>query len=488
MKPALADRLSRAVVGCYSRRWKQRYAAELLDVLDQHQAGPRTVLSLAGGALSTHLDPDYRMQIRLSRDARIYIAIFAAIIVGVPALVILPMIPRAIRESRWQPSSSDSVAAIAFSRDQRILVSATGGPPWEATSTLWDLTGQVRPRRLSVFEGGSPATISPDGATVAANAFGGRAQAALWNVTRPRHPARLAVLSAGLSGALWGQAFSPDGRILATASTSGLVLWDVADPARPRLLRRLAVAPLVPDNPGPLPFGVSQGDLVFSPDGRMLASVSGRGQVTVWNRGPPGPCHPHRHPGRPARLLRGARVLPRGNLLAGVTYHGSVLVFRVAGPAARPASPSAPASWPVRGSPAEDAPRPAPAAAARFAAAYAAGFTPDGRALRVVIARPETWPGTAARDTVFAWQVTGSGSPQRPHHHLPRRQRRPAGPDRRRPHRGRRLRSQTARYTCGPCPDPAPPRGQAPKVPASGPPQGKEPTPPGQHQVWPQAP
>ena len=124
MTPALADRLSRAVVGCYPPRWKQRYAAELLDVLDQHHAGPRTVLSLAGGALSTHLDPDYRMQMpRLSRDAKQVAAIVAAIIVGVPALVILPMIPRAIRESRWQPSSSNSVDAIALSRDQRILVS-----------------------------------------------------------------------------------------------------------------------------------------------------------------------------------------------------------------------------------------------------------------------------------------------------------------------------------------------------------------------------
>jgi hypothetical protein len=37
------------------------------------------------------------------------------------------------------------------------------------------------------------------------------------------------------------------------------------------------------------------------------------------------------------------------------------------------------------------------------------GFTPDGRVLTVVIARPETWPSTAARDTVFSWQVTGSG-------------------------------------------------------------------------------
>ena len=132
------------------------------------------------------------------------------------------------------------MGAIAFSRDQRILVSASGGPPWSATSTLWNVTGQAQPRRLSEFEGGNPATISPDGRTVATNAFGGRR--ALWNVTRPRHPAREAVLSAGLSGALWGEAFSPDGRILAAASTSGLVLWNVADPARPRLLRCLAAA------------------------------------------------------------------------------------------------------------------------------------------------------------------------------------------------------------------------------------------------------
>ena len=296
MKPALADRLSRAVVGCYPRRWKQRYAAELLDVLDQHQAGPRTVVSLAGGALSTHLDPDYRMQIRLkphlSRDAKLYIAIFAAIIFGLPALVILPMVPRAIRESRWEPSSSDSVDAIAFSRDRRILVSATSGPPWEASSTLWDVTDQARPRRLSVFEGGSPATISPDGATVAANAFGGRAQAALWNVTRP------------------------------------------------------------------------------------------------------------------------VRVTTRPGILASARFPGG-------GDA--PASPCGPGPG------------------CSVPAAYAVGFTPDGRALTVVVDRPETYPSTAARDTVFTWQVGRLGCPQRPHHHLPRRQRRPADPGPGRPHRGRRF-------------------------------------------------
>ena len=69
----LAARLSRAMIGCYPRRWKHRYRDEILDVLDQHQASSRTILSLAGGALATHLDPDYRMErpvIRVKSDAQ----------------------------------------------------------------------------------------------------------------------------------------------------------------------------------------------------------------------------------------------------------------------------------------------------------------------------------------------------------------------------------------------------------------------------------
>ena len=51
MRPHLAARLSGALVACYPPRWKQRYREEMLEVLDQHQASSRTVLSLAGGAL-----------------------------------------------------------------------------------------------------------------------------------------------------------------------------------------------------------------------------------------------------------------------------------------------------------------------------------------------------------------------------------------------------------------------------------------------------
>jgi hypothetical protein len=414
MRPALADRLSRALVGCYPPRWKQRYAAEVLDVLDQHRAGPRTVLSLAGGVLSTHLDPSYRMEIRamprLGRDTLGNLTIFAVIMVGLAAVTVGPAIARNIRESSWHASTDGSVGTVAFSRDLRLMVSTVGNTPWAATSTLWDVTDRARPRRLSVFEGGSTITISPDGRTVATSAFSG--QPALWNVARPRHPARLAVLPARFpSGALWGEAFSPAGGILAVSSMSGLVLWNVADPSRPRLLRTVA-APLQPRGPAPVPFGVGNGDLVFSPDGHMLASVSGSGQATLWNVTHPAHATRIATMAGPRDYFTALAFSPRGNLLAGVTYHGSVLVFRLAVPA-RPVRAAlrtrilASARFPGGGG---TVPASSCAPSCGVAAAAAAAFTPHGHALTVVVDRTETFPSTAARDTVFTWQVASSGA------------------------------------------------------------------------------
>jgi WD40 repeat protein len=207
------------------------------------------------------------------------------------------------------------------------------------------------------------------------------------------------------------------GRLLSTWLVTGrgecwrpgplrLVLWNVADPARPRLLRRLAAAPLVPDNPGPLPFGVSQADLVFSPDGHILASVSGRDQVTLWNVTRPDRATRIATLAGPRDYFAALAFSPRGSLLAGVTYHGSVLVFRVAGPVLVTTRPGilASARFPGGGR------APASPCGCGADAAYAAAFAPDGHALTVVIARPETSPSTAARDTVFTWQVAGPGT------------------------------------------------------------------------------
>jgi hypothetical protein len=47
MRPGLAGRLSRALVGWHPRRWRERYREEMLEVLDQHRPTARTVASLA---------------------------------------------------------------------------------------------------------------------------------------------------------------------------------------------------------------------------------------------------------------------------------------------------------------------------------------------------------------------------------------------------------------------------------------------------------
>jgi hypothetical protein len=124
MKSALADRLCRALVGCYPPRWKRRYAAEMLDVLDQHRTGARTILSLAGGALTTHLDPGYRMEIRaMPRDqAR----------------------PRRLAEFEGGDPTT-------ISPDGRtVATSAFGGQP-----ILWNVTRPARAARIATLLGSS---------------------------------------------------------------------------------------------------------------------------------------------------------------------------------------------------------------------------------------------------------------------------------------------------------------------------------------------
>ena len=203
-----------------------------------------------------------------------------------------------------------------------------------------------------------------------------------------------------------------------------------------------------------MPFGVTQGDLVFSADGRMLASVSGSGQVTVWDVARPARATRIATLAGPGDYFAALAFSPRGNLLAGVTYHGSVLVFRVAGPA-RPARVTtrpgilASARFPGGGST-----QAGPCGGdCGFAAAYAVGFTPDGHALTVVVDRPETYPSTAARDTVFTWQVAGWG----PSATSPPSSATSATPSRSWPRTAESwptAPSQAARYTCGPRPDP----------------------------------
>jgi len=100
---------------------------------------------------------------------------------------------------------------------------------------------------------------------------------------------------------------------------------------------------------------------------------------------------------------------PHGDLLAGVTTAGTVLVYRLD-------DPGRPALTASRSGLAAQALYPgAVRAPAGLAAScpgcttpsYALGFAPGGRALTVVL--DLGFPDNSSRDTAFTWQVTASG-------------------------------------------------------------------------------
>jgi WD40 repeat protein len=119
--------------------------------------------------------------------------------------------------------------------------------------------------------------LDPDGRLLASASSDG--VVILWDLAEPDHPARTATLDLRRPRrwiAKCELAFSPDGRLLATGTTAGTVtVWDVTRPAHPAQAAALAT--------GRSWFITHRHAVAFSPDGRLLASASSDGGVTLWD-------------------------------------------------------------------------------------------------------------------------------------------------------------------------------------------------------------
>ena len=234
---------------------------------------------------------------------------------------------RQLTASAGLPGANIKVNSVAISPGGHLI--ATGDS--EGRVELWrregaGLTELGTPQVASRLPAGFTNQVefvafSPDGKVLASAGDDGKVR--LWNVTGPAGLAPLAVIPDSRP-AVFSVAFSPSGRTLAAASGDDKVrLWNVTDPAGPVQLGGAL--------PGPTNTAYS---VAFSPDGHLLAVGSADKDIRLWDVSEL--ARPHRIGPLltgPAGYVYSVAFGPGGHVLAAGNTDGSVWLWNLARPA-----------------------------------------------------------------------------------------------------------------------------------------------------------
>jgi WD40 repeat protein len=209
------------------------------------------------------------------------------------------------------PATGDTVLAVAFSRDGKLLASGSR----DGTVSVWDVVGRgrVRPRLLAP---GKPVP-DPEGAVISV-AFSpdrrwlasGQADGSivLWDVSTWKPAGKFSQADGEAVSAV---VFPPDGESLVSVTRSGKVwLWDYR--ARPPKGRPLEDK------------GVGVGGVALSSDGEILASGDGLGGLQLWDTSTWKPVGPPLVARGPALLS--VAVSPNGKIVASADRQGTIIL------------------------------------------------------------------------------------------------------------------------------------------------------------------
>jgi WD40 repeat protein/DNA-binding SARP family transcriptional activator len=240
---------------------------------------------------------------------------------------------------------SAAVRSIAFSPHGQTLYTAAD----DGSVIKWDVSGTRsldKPFRYSRTAVQSPAVaVSPDGSLFAVSPAPDRV--ALWHGDPPTPKARVL---RGPSGGVYAIAFSPGGTLVAATGTRHTVVWSTRNGTTIRVLPAFGEPALAFSPTGDTlaigggdgadyfynthtwkPFtaldaGGSTQDISFSPNGKLLASASLTGVVTIWDIAKNGAIAT-----LPGAILPAAvRFSPDGKLVAVGDSSGGVVLWNVA--------------------------------------------------------------------------------------------------------------------------------------------------------------